>query len=389
MRINKSFILFIVPFLIVSCGKRQTAANNEEGDTLIFKYARNICVVRHKGYTKVTMSDPWNKGKILHSYTLVRKDSRNKETGQETHDGNGSKNTHNTDVVKIPVSNALITTSVHCELLKTLGKERVISGVCDIQYMNSPWIQQQYTVGKITDCGNSMAPDIEKIIDLSPEAIFLSPFQNSGGYGKIAEIGIPVIELADYMESTPLGRAEWVKFYGILFGCEKQAEAMFEETEQHYIKLKSRAKEYKKSPLLLMDKVESGTWFLPGGKSTIAQLTADANIRYFYSTDKSAGSIRKSKESVIENNSKASLWLIRYYKPKGAMTLTELLAEDKSYSLISAFATGNVYGCNTATSRFFEETPFRPDLLLRDFIIAAHPEARDLGKMRYFFRLGK
>lgn len=389
MRINNSFILFIVPFLIVSCGKRQIAANNEEGDTLIFKYAHNICVVRHKGYTKVTMSDPWNKGKILHSYTLVRKDSKNKQTGQDTHDGNGSKKTHNTDVVKIPVSNALITTSVHCELLKKLSTERAISGVCDIQYMTSPWIHQQYTAGKITDCGNSMAPDIEKIIDLSPEAIFLSPFQNSGGYGKIAEIGIPVIELADYMESTPLGRAEWVKFYGILFGCEKQAEAMFEETERHYIKLKNRAKEYKKSPLLLMDKVESGTWFLPGGKSTIAQLIADANIRYFYSTDKSAGSIRKSKESVIENNSKASLWLMRYYKPKGAMTQTELLAEDKSYSLISAFTTGNVYGCNTATSRFFEETPFRPDLLLRDFIIAAHPEARDLGKMRYFFRLGK
>lgn len=389
MRINKSFIIFIVPFLIVSCGKRQTAANNEEGDTLIFKYAHNICVVRHKGYTKVTMSDPWNKGKILHSYTLVRKDSKNKETEQDIHDGNDSKKTHNNDVVKIPISNALITTSVHCELLKTLGKERAISGVCDIQYMNSPWIHQQHTKGKITDCGNSMAPDIEKIIDLSPEAIFLSPFQNNGGYGKISEIGIPVIELADYMESTPLGRAEWVKFYGILFGCEKQAEAMFEKTERHYIQLKNRAKECKDSPLLLMDKVESGTWFLPGGKSTIAQLIADANIRYFYSTDKSAGSIRKSKESVIENNSQASLWLMRYYKPKGAMTQTELLAENKSYSLIKAFTTGNVYGCNTATSRFFEETPFRPDLLLRDFILAAHPEAGDLGKMRYFFRMEK
>lgn len=277
MRINNSFILFIVPFLIVSCGKRQTAANNEEGDTLIFKYAHNICVVRHKGYTKVTMSDPWNKGKILHSYTLIRKDTRSKETEQDIHGGNGSKNTHNDDVVNIPVSNALITTSVHCELLKTLGKERAISGVCDILYMNSPWIHQQHKIGKITDCGNSMAPDIEKIIDLSPEAIFLSPFQNSGGYGKIAEIGIPVIELADYMESTPLGRAEWVKFYGILFGCEKQAETMFEETERHYIQLKKRAKECKNSPLLLMDKVESGTWFLRGQKH---DCTVDSRCQY-------------------------------------------------------------------------------------------------------------
>ncbi len=389
MRINKSFIFFIVPFLIVSCGKTQTAANNEEGDTLIFKYAHNICIVKHAGYTKVTMSDPWNKGKILHSYTLVPKGSEKPQTEQDTHHGSENKNAHNNDIVKIPVSNALITTSVHCELLKMLGKEQAISGVCDIQYMNSPWIHSRHTKGKITDCGNSMTPDIEKIIDLSPEAIFLSPFQNSGGYGKISEIEIPVIELADYMENTPLGRAEWVKFYGILFGCEKQAEAMFEETEKQYNQLKHRAKACKSSPLLLMDKVESGTWFLPGGRSTIAQLIADANIRYFYSTDKSAGSIRKSKESVVENNSQASLWLMRYYKPQGAMTQAELLAEDKSYSLIKAFSINNVYGCNTATSRFFEETPFRPDLLLRDFILASHPETKDLGKMRYFFRLEK
>lgn len=290
-------------------------------------------------------------------------------------------------MVRIPLTHSLIATSVHCELLKMLGKEQCISGVCDLQYITSEWVKERNRSGKIADCGNSLTPNIEQVIQLSPDAIFLSPMQNSGGYGKIANIGIPIIELADYMEGTPLGRAEWVKFYGLLFGCEKKAEKMFEETEKQYAELKKKAGQATSHPLLLMDKVEGGAWFLPGGKSTMAQMISDANIRYAYSHDTSAGSIQKAKESVVETNAQADLWLMRYYKPEGSLSLKELAEQDKSYELIKAYKQGNVYGCNTATSRFFEETPFRPDMLLRDFIIIAHPELKGLGKAQYFSNL--
>ena len=75
---------------------------------------------------------------------------------------------------------------------------------------------------RIVDCGNGMNPDIEKIIDLRPDAIMLSPFENSGGYGRVGKLGVPVIECADYMETSPLGRAEWLRFYGLLVGQEQR-----------------------------------------------------------------------------------------------------------------------------------------------------------------------
>ncbi len=389
MRIYKFLIFLIVPFFIASCGKSQTAANDEEGDTLFFKYAQNINIIKFKKGIKAIIYDPWNRGKILHTYTLVPRASYNGNETQSLNLADNGDEQGRKDVVQIPICKALITTSVHCELLKMLGKEQSISSVCDIRYMNSTWIHDKYKNGEISNCGSSMSPDIEKVIDISPDAIFLSPMQNNGSYGKIENIGIPIIEMADYMENSPLGRAEWAKFYGLLFGCEKQAQLLFVQTEKKYLQLRQRAKACKSSPLLLMDKMESGAWFLPGGNSTIAQMIADANINYTYSADTSAGSIKKSKESVLETNSEANLWMVRYYNPQGAMSLKELLAEDNSYSLIKAFSTGNVYGCNTATSLFFEETPFRPDLLLQDFILAAHPEIKDLGKMRYFFKLKK
>jgi iron complex transport system substrate-binding protein len=82
---------------------------------------------------------------------------------------------------------------------------------------------------------------VEKIIDQRPDAIFLSPFENSGGYGKLEEIDIPLVECAEYMEKTPLGRAEWLRFYGILFGCEQKADSLFHVVDSNYNTLKAQA----------------------------------------------------------------------------------------------------------------------------------------------------
>ena len=106
-------------------------------------------------------------------------------------------------------------------MLLSLGQENSISGVADLKYIKIPWIQEQVRRGRIADVGDGLSPVVEKIIDHHPDAILLSPFENSGGYGKLEEIDIPLVECAEYMESSPLGRAEWIRFYGMLFGCEQ------------------------------------------------------------------------------------------------------------------------------------------------------------------------
>lgn len=370
------YLIFIfIPFFIISCNLQNSAGRNKEGgDTLHFKYAKNIIIVKHNKYYDVTMLNPWKKGKVLHKYRL--------QYGNKAAEGEGTTN------VSIPLKRCVISTSVHCEMAKMLGKANSVGGVCDLQYINSPWIKQRCMKKQAADCGSSMSPNIEKIISLSPDAIFLSPMNNTGGYGKVENIGIPIIELADYMEPTALGRAEWIKFYGILLGAEKQANMIFDTTEKQYLKLKALSKKAKPCPTVLMDKIENGVWYVPGGNSTIAQELRDAGMIYSYSSSKDAGSLQLAPESVLDNNVNADVWIMRYYKAdKTPLTLDELKAESQSYSMIKAFKDKNVYGCNTASSTFFEDIPFRPDLLLRDFIIIANPDIKGLGKTKYFKKL--
>ena len=133
--------------------------------------------------------------------------------------------------------------------------------------------------GTIADCGNSLAPDVEKIIDLHPDAILLSPFENSGSYGKIGKLGIPLIECADYMEASPLGRAEWMMFYGLLTGSCGRADSLFRAVETTYLRVKALAAQAKVRPAVICDLKYGSVWYISGGESTTGKMLADAGSR--------------------------------------------------------------------------------------------------------------
>ncbi len=382
--IRKTLVLIhilVVPFLVASCGHKRPAGEDKGGDTLLFRYARNITVVKYPhGRYKVDMADPWNAGKTLRSYILQDK--------RETEAATARQSSANATVVAIPLSRCVVATSVHSELFRTLGRENAVAGVCDASYVKSPWLQRRLRANLTADCGNSMSPNVEKIVDLQPDALFLSPMQNSGGYGKAEHAGAPVVELADYMEPTALGRAEWIRFYALLLGCPELGDSLFAETERNYNSLKYKAAQAKSKPTVIMDKTEGGIWYLPGGQSTIGQMLRDAGMAYAFAGEKSSGSIQRQFEAMLDSYGSSDLWLMRYFKPGNTpLTLRELASENQGYSRFKAFRNRAVYGCNTATTSFFEETPFRPDMLLRDFIIIAHPGIKGLGEARYFTRL--
>ena len=205
----------IIALTLLSCGGR-SAHLQEGGDSIPFKYATLPSIVKYDGYTVVTLANPWKEGKALHTYVLVPSNAP-----LPVHLPKGT-------VIRTPLKRAVVFTTVHCALLMELGCRDKIAGVADLKYIKIPWIQRQAAKGRIADCGDGMSPMIEKIIDLRPDAILLSPFENSGGYGKLEEIDIPLVECAEYMEVSPLARAEWMRFYGLLFGCQKKADKLFE-----------------------------------------------------------------------------------------------------------------------------------------------------------------
>ena len=366
-----------------SCGGRQTTASQEAGDTVVFKYATQLSIVRHKDYTEVVVKNPWKEGKILHSYLLVP-DSIDPQ--DISHSSLLTPHSSLSTIVRTPLRRSVMFTTVHCAMLMSFGCEQSIAGVADLKYIKIPWIHEQVKAGRITDVGEGMSPVVEKIIDQRPDALFLSPFENSGGYGRLEEIGIPIIECAEYMEPSPLARAEWLRFYGLLFGCEARADSLFAVVDSSYNALKDLFTTVNKT--VLLDKVTGSVWYVPGGRSTIGQMIQDAGGNYPWADDDHSGSVSLPFEAVLEKAGEADVWLFRYSSDHD-ITPDELLSEHHGYEQFKAFRSGEIYGCDVERSLFYEESPFRPDWLLGDYIHILHPDIPNLPPLRYYKKVKK
>ena len=386
MRLSLISALFLA-VLLSSCGGRQTASA-DGGDTVPFRYAQLLQLVRHDGYTVATIRHPWRQDAVLHRYVLVPADAPVPEGFPEG------------TVIRTPLRRSVVFTTVHCSLLSMLHREASVAGVADLKYIKAPYVQEGVSAGRIVDCGDGMSPVIEKIIDLHPDALLLSPFENSGGYGQLEEIDIPIVECAEYMEPSPLGRAEWVRFYGLLYGCEHEADSLFALVDSSYHALRhtvtpesrntvtpeSRNPDTAPKTSVLVDKVTGSVWYVPGGRSTIGQMLSDAGARYPWASDDRSGSIALPFETVLERAGDCDVWLLRY-SGQQPLTRQQLLSEHRGYNQFRSFREGRVYGCNVEQSMFYEDSPFRPDLLLSDFIKILHPDIPDLPALRYYHKV--
>ena len=434
-----------VALLMAACqGGKTAAADAEAGDTLEMKYAKLLTIVKHGDgeessdaaegidyqYAEAIVANPWKAGTLLHRYILIPKGEEGDKTVAMLAKRRSMGARCTTDTVRTPVERSAVFIAPHCQLMYELGCQQAIRGVCDLNYINIPDVRKRAaSAGKasagnasaqnsIVDCGSSMAPDIERIIALKPEAILVSPFENSGGYGKLDKLHIPIIEAADYMESSPLGRAEWMKFYGMLFGkdknisttaagkaseaavgkasgaaagkaseatlpasCELRADSLFAQIEKEYLNLKAEAGKLPKGLSILTERKTGGVWYVPGGQSTIGILLKDANARYIFSDDQHSGSLAMSPEQILAKGNQVDVWAFKYFG--GApLSQVQLLQEYDGYKALAAFNRGNIYQVDTSTVPYFELTSFHPELLLREFIILAHGSR--FGKLRFY-----
>lgn len=374
-RILSANIVALVLLLSACGGGSRTSSDMNGADTVRFEYASNIRILKYKEFTKVELRNPWNTLKTLHTYILVDK---NKPATNIPPKGT---------VINTPLARSVVYSSVHCTLLDELNAMESISGVCDFDYINHSKTKELCNKGRIADCGSSTNPDIERIIDLNADAVLLSPFENSGGYGRIESVGIPIIECADYMETSPLGRAEWIKFYGMLVGKEKEAYSLFRKIEKQYQTLKAKTQDVKYRPTVISELKYSSAWYVPGGQSTMARIIDDAGADYTFSYTKGSGSVPLSFETVLDKGQKADFWLIKYNQ-KADKTYSELEDDYSPYKNFDAWKNKRIFGCNTSCINYYEETPFHPESLLRDLIIIFHPELMNNEATKYFTPIG-
>lgn len=432
----------LLALAITSCqGGKTGAGDGDGGDTVKMKYAQLLTIVKHGGeyaehdgkhaehdgeYAEVTIANPWKKGTLLHRYILVPKGEEGNKTVARLAMQRSAGARCVTDTVRTPVENSAVFTSPHCQLLYELGCGQAIRGVCDLDYINIQDVKKRAasagnhgSSSAIADCGSSMAPDIERIIALKPEAILVSPFENSGGYGKLDKLHIPLIEVADYMETSPLGRAEWMKFYGMLFEksdakdskteissskaeissskagiFQSKADSLFAKIEKEYLNLKAAAKKLPAGLSVLTERKTGSVWYVPGGQSTIGILLKDANARYIFSEDQHSGSLAMSPEQILAKAKNIDVWAFKYFGGK-PLSRSQLLQEYAGYKSLAAFGSSRIYQVDTSCEPYFEITSFHPEVLLREFILLSHPadnarfakydkEIRKLGKLRFY-----
>lgn len=368
------YYMLAVLSVLASCKGGSTATVLSGADSIEMKHSRLLTLQKGDGFTLAEIRNPWDTTRVLHSYVLVPK---NAELPEELPEG---------DVIRTPLSRSVFYTSMHVSLVNELGAGGAIAGICNPEYISDSTLRRRIDSGGIVNCGDGSAPDIEKIIELGPDAILLSPFENSGSYGKLGSIGVPIIECADYMETGTLGRAEWMRFYGMLVGKAEKADSLFAEVEKDYNQMKALVGSNGKKPTVVDGNKFGSTWYVAGANSTIGRIISDAGGSYVFSGEKSTGSVPYAPEVVFEQAQDAEIWMMKY-SGETDMTYAQLAREWANYAEMGAFKHKNIYACNLRKVAFYEETPFHPNRLLRDYIKIFHPEILKDHKLRYYKRI--
>ena len=375
---KKLYYLSIVTIVLLlsACSGGSKTSSAFEGEVLPLKYAENLTLIQGEGYTEARLRNPWDTTSILRTYILVDKD---KEVPNHLPEGT---------LVRTPLSKALVYTATHCNLIHELGAVKSIGGICEIQYIKVPEIVEGCANGTIVNAGEGTNPDIEKIIDLHPDALLLSPYENSGGHGQVEKLKIPIIECADYMETSALGSAEWIRFYGLLFGREALADSIFAEVEKNYNEWKALATTQPVKPRLMCEVKSGSAWYVSGGRSTTGKLYADAGANYVFASYPNAGGVPLSFETVFDKAQDADVWLMKYNHPTDK-TYQSLQEDYAPYANFKAFKDKNIYYCNTAYRPYYEDFPFHPDRVLKDLIKIFHPSLLPEYELKYFSKLAE
>ena len=365
--VSKCFIL-----LLLSCGGVKEQYPPVDGEVVPMQCSSLLSVVECDGYTVVDIADPWA-DRTMQRYLLVPSAA---ELPVDLPAG---------ILLRTPLDNVILFSGVHGGLLAELGADKAIRGVCDAQYMYCDAVTDGLSAGDVIDCGSSLNVDAEAVVQVSPDAVFVLPYEN-GGFGKLENLGYPLVLCADYMESSPLGCAEWMRFYGRLLGLGAESDSLFSVVYSEYEALREAARGVGYRPRLMCELKSSSAWYVPCGESTMGRMYADAGADYLFSSCKGSGSVPLSYEVVLDKAADADVWLLKYNSDVDR-TRESLLADFVGYSYFRPFKKQSMYACNTRYRHLFEETAFHPERLLRELVAILHPELLPGYTLKYYEKM--
>ena len=367
-------IIFCISYvvLLLSCAGVKERYPAVDGELVPMQHSSLLSIVECDGYTVVDIANPWGT-ETMQRYILVPSVA---ELPSDLPAG---------VLLRTPLENVILFSGVHAVLLNELGVANGIKGVCDAQYMYCDAVAAGLAAGAVANCGSSLNVDAEAVVQVSPDAVFVLPYEN-GGFGKLDNLGFPLLLCADYMESSPLGCAEWMRFYGRLFGLAAKSDSLFSVVCDEYESLSRATKSAGYRPKLMCELKSSSAWYVPCGESTMGQMYVDAGADYLFSWCEGCGSVPLSYEVVLDKAADADVWLLKYNADVDR-TRESLFADFAGYSHFRPFRQHNIYACNTRYRHLFEETAFHPERLLKELVAILHPELLTGYTLQYYEKM--
>lgn len=362
----KTILVLLLFFVFSSSCKPDKTGSNQEGSTktsLQIKYANGFEIVQFKGYKKLIIKAPYPNSKEVFEYLLYSSSLSKKPTAV-------------LPTIPVPVEKIVVTSTTHIPMLEALGVENTLIGFPHKEYISSPKTRKLIANGNIKEVGIKASLNTEVLLDIQPTIVVdFSMSKPNKSLRIIEKSGIPVLLNGDWLEETPLGRAEWIKFFGLLYGKEKEADSIFNKIEASYLKALVLAKKATKQPSVLSGAMMSkDLWNLPAGESFVARFLKDANTNYLWKNSKGKGSLSVSFESVLYKGQTADYWIAPGY----FSTKKQLLESNVHYQKFTAFKKDHIFTFASTTGNnggvlYFELGPTRPDLVLKDIIKITHP----------------
>ena len=336
-------------------------------DKILPRHARQFRVDYHGHYKLVTVTEPWKDAESGLRYLLV-------QCGTPTPAGFDDVPT-----IEIPARTVITTSTTELPHIVRLGLVDRLVGHDEFDYVSSPEVRRRIDAGEMIEIGEAPAINVELIVEAAPGLLLADSFGDPEFdlLGRLRDLGVPVVLAPSFLETTALGRAEWIAYTALFFNRERQAKAALAEIEERYLELVQtvRGKVGEQRPTVLTSAPIGEIWYVPGGQSFFALLLADAGARYLWAEETSTGSLSLSLESVYERAHEADVWL----HPSTMGSLEELRAFDERFAGVTAFRRGEVYnndarrGSNGGND-YWETGTARPDLVLADLVEILHPD---------------
>lgn len=375
--VQNTTLLFLVFFLFIQCKKESQQEAEIQSPANEIHYAKGLEIYKHNGFTIVKITSPWPNAKEQFTYILQKKNGIIPDSLKQFM------------AISVPIKSIVVTSTTHIPALELLGVENTLVGFPNTDYISSVKTRKLIATGKVREVGTNETLNTEVLIDMNPDVIVSFGLNNSNPtLDNLKKSGLKVMLNGDWTEQSPLGKAEWIKFFGALYGLDSKANTLFSAIEKEYKNTLALAQKATRKPTVLSGAMFQEQWYVPQGESWASLFLKDAKANYLWADSKGTGSLSLPFETILEKAQEAEYWI----SPGDFSSLQQMSESNPHYKQFDAFQNKKVYSyaINKGAKGgivYFEWSPTRPDWVLKDLIKIFHPELLPNHKLFFFQKL--